>query len=82
MILLGAAHDAVVSDWSRSQVWGMEGLHRDAPILVQCRNQQMSFAFRNNTGILINLIILFLIDGCTQSCGASELVTALLMVVE
>ena len=79
MIFRSAAHDAVVSDWSGSQVWGTEGSHGDASILVQCRNQQTSFAFRNNAGILVTV---FSIDGCAQSQGASELVIALPTVVE
>ena len=82
MILLSAAHDAVVTDQSGSEVWRMEGLCGDAAIPIQCGKKQTSFAFRNDARVLVNLLFLFSIDGCAQSCGAWELVIALPMVVE
>ena len=82
MFSLGAAHDAVVADQSGSQVGGMEGSCGDTPVLVQSRNKEMSFAFRDDTGVLINNVISFPIHGCAQSHWAFELVIALPTVVE
>ena len=82
MILLSAAHDAVVADQSGSEVWRTEGSCGDAAIPIQCTNQQTSFAFRNNAGVLVNLLFLFSIDGCAWLHRALELVIALPMVVE